>query len=40
VWPVFGQNLQEDAAFQDKINRWIVEAVRYLVRVYGHESAI
>lgn len=33
----FGQNLQEDAALQDKINRWIVEAVRYLVRVYGHE---
>jgi uncharacterized membrane-anchored protein YjiN (DUF445 family) len=33
----FGQSMQEDAAMQEKINRWLVDVVRYLVRAYGYE---
>jgi uncharacterized membrane-anchored protein YjiN (DUF445 family) len=34
----FGQALGQDRAMLDKINGWLEEIVRYLVRVYGHEA--
>ncbi|RMF03695.1 MAG: DUF445 domain-containing protein [Chloroflexi bacterium] len=33
----FGVALQNDPPLLEKINRWLEEAVRYLVRSYGHE---
>ncbi|MEW5961162.1 MAG: DUF445 domain-containing protein [Chloroflexota bacterium] len=34
----FGQALRQDRAMLDKINRWVEELARYLIRVYGYEA--